>query len=50
MKKTYINPQIQVVKIATAAMIALSGTLDSTKSITSSDDFGARDSDFDDEE
>jgi len=47
--KKYIMPQIEVIKIETAQMIALSGTLDSTQSITSSDDFGARESDFDDE-
>ncbi|MBQ9203395.1 MAG: hypothetical protein IJ155_04040 [Prevotella sp.] len=47
--KRYIMPQIEVIKIETAQMIALSGTLDSTQSITNSDDFGARESDFDDE-
>ena len=49
MKKKYSNPLVEVIKIETAQMIAVSATLDGTQSITSSDDFGARESDFDDE-
>lgn len=50
MKKTYINPKLCIVKIETAKMIALSGILDTTHSITNSDDFGAREYDFDEDE
>lgn len=52
MKKTYIVPKLCIVKIETAKMIALSGILDTdTKhSITNSDDFGAREYDFDEDE
>ena len=53
MKKIYIAPETVDVKIETANMIALSGNLDSTKSIDSYDDFGSRGSggwDWDEEE
>ena len=42
MKKRYISPETVAVKMETANMIALSGTLDSGQKINSSDDFGAR--------
>ena len=51
MKKRYINPQSKFVKIAPAKMIALSGTLDGSQSITNSDGFGSRrGGDWDDED
>ena len=52
MKKTYINPKLCIVKIETAKMIALSGILDTDtkQSIKSSDEFGAREYDFDEDE
>ena len=50
MKKTYMTPQLEVVKIETQGMLALSGGLDTTGTpITDSSDFGAREF-FDDEE
>lgn len=49
MKKTYIAPIATVVKIETASMLAFSAQLSSEK-IESSDGFGARDYDFDDDE
>lgn len=50
MKKTYIAPGLEVVKIETASMIALSGYLDNNQSITDQNGFGARDFDFEEEE
>jgi len=50
MKKTYINPKLCIVKIETAKMIALSFQLDKTQEIENSDDFGAREYDFDEDE
>ncbi len=51
MKKIYINPEIVVVRLTTHKLIAVSGELDGSKSITSSDDFASRKYDFwDDEE
>ncbi len=50
MKKTYINPNMLVVKIATQQMLAVSqGTLSTSEGdkIGSSSDFGAHDDDFD---
>lgn len=50
MKKTYINPNIEVVTIATQQMLAASnGTLSTEDGdkITSSGGFGAHDDDFD---
>ena len=50
MKKTYMTPQLEVVKIETQGMLALSGGLDTTGTpITDSSEFGAREF-FDDEE
>ena len=50
MKKIYMTPQLEVVKIETQGMLALSGGLDTTGTpITDSDDFGAREF-FDDDE
>lgn len=50
MKKEYINPHIEVLKIETAQMIAVSGGLDTTPSnkIDNPDDFGAPYYDFGD--
>lgn len=42
MKKIYISPETVAVKMETANMVAVSGTLDSGQKINSSDDFGAR--------
>lgn len=52
MKKEYINPELTVVKLETAKMIALSFEMDTTeeKEIKNSDDFGAREYDFDEDE
>jgi len=50
MKKEYINPKLCIVKIETAKMIALSGILDTTQTIENSDEFGAREYDFDEDE
>lgn len=50
MKKTYINPKLCIVKIETAKMIALSGILDTKQTIENSDEFGAREYDFDEDE
>ena len=53
MKKTYQAPQTRTVLIATTLMNSVSGTLDRSQSITSSDAFGSRragDSWADDEE
>ena len=50
MKKTYMTPLLEVVKIETQGMLALSGGLDTTGTpITDSSDFGAREF-FDDDE
>lgn len=50
MKKNYINPNIEVIRIATTSMIALSGTLDPNQKITDQDGFGSREFDYDEEE
>jgi len=50
MKKNYINPNIEVIRIATASMIALSGIIDPNQEITDPDLFGSREFDYDDEE
>ena len=42
MKKTYINPELMVVKIQTQGMLALSGGLDTTTEITDPNTFGSR--------
>lgn len=50
MKKTYISPLIQVVKIATTTFIAVSSanmSTDPSDTITDSDGFGARESEAD---
>jgi len=49
MKKTYMTPQLEVVKIETQGMLALSGGLDTTGTITDSSEFGAREFFGDDE-
>jgi hypothetical protein len=49
MKKIYMAPQFEVVKIETQGMLALSGGLDTGSSITDPEKFGARDF-FDDDE
>ena len=50
MKKTYMTPLLEVVKIETQGMLALSGGLDTTDTtITDSSDFGAREFFGDDE-
>lgn len=47
MKKKYIIPQVDIIRISTMQMIALSGILDSEQSIESSDDFQSREAGFD---
>ena len=49
MKKTYINPDIVVVKMVTTHMIALSANIDSSEAgkITSVDEIGAHADDAD---
>ena len=42
MKKTYINPELIVVKIETQGMLALSGGLDTATEITNPEGFGSR--------
>lgn len=42
MKKTYINPELIVVKIETQGMLALSGGLDTATEITNPEEFGSR--------
>ena len=49
MKKRYISPKTVMVNIEPINMIALSGTLDGTQTITNSDDFGSRGSGWDDD-
>ena len=50
MKKIYMTPQLEVVKIETQGMLALSGGLDTTDTtITNPSEFGAREF-FDDDE
>lgn len=54
MKKTYINPEVAVVKIASKSQI-LAGSngilsTDDSDRITTSDGFGAREFDFDEDE
>ncbi len=50
MKKLYQTPQILVVKVLTESMIAVSGTLDRSQSISNSDAFGSRRGDLWDDE
>ncbi len=50
MKKTYQSPQIAVVFMSTTQMIAQSATLDKNQTITSSDGFGSRESNYWDDE
>ena len=51
MKKEYINPELTIVKIKTALMLVPgSANLDTTQSITNSDEFGAREYDFEEDE
>lgn len=52
MKKTYMAPTIWVVKIQTTSIIASSieSVTANGTNITTSNQFGARESDFDDEE
>ena len=51
MKKEYINPRLEVIKIKRALMLVPgSANLDTTQSITNSDEFGAREYDFDEDE
>lgn len=45
MKKIYQTPQITVAQIEVTLMYGVSGTLDSTQTINSSDMFGSRDYD-----
>ena len=47
MKKKYIIPQVDIIRISTMQMIALSGITDPKQSIESSDDFGSREAGFD---
>lgn len=47
MKKKYIIPQVDIIRISTMQMIALSGTIDPEQSIESSDGFGSREGGFD---
>jgi len=49
MKKTYMQPELNVVKLGLVQMMCSSptGTLDSSKSITNENQFGARGFDFD---
>ena len=49
MKKTYINPELIVVKIETQGMLALSGGLDTATEITEPEGFGSREFDEFDE-
>ena len=49
MKKTYINPELMVVKIQTQGMLALSGGLDTATEITEPEGFGSREFDEFDE-
>lgn len=46
MKKTYKNPTLTVVNIQPAQMIAVSGKLDRSQTITNSNSFGARKGSF----
>lgn len=46
MKKKYIIPQVDIIRISTMQMIAVSGTLDNGQSIESSDGFGSREAGF----
>ena len=47
MKKKYIIPQVDIIRISTMQMIALSGILDDTQTINKSDDVGSREGGFD---
>ena len=50
MKKTYINPELEVVKLQTMQMMATSVIDISETPITDSSDIGARELDFEEEE
>jgi len=53
MKKEYINPRLEVIKIKTALMLVPGSAnldTDTNHSITNSDEFGAREYDFDEDE
>lgn len=50
MKKIYSNPKINVIKIATQQMLALSNVETNSTPITSSSDIGARGGWFDENE
>ena len=50
MKKTYINPNIEVVAIKTVSMLAYSMQVNGSKEVTNTNDLLGRDFDFDDEE
>ena len=42
MKKTYQAPETTILEVMTSQLICLSGALDGSQNITSSDDFGSR--------
>ncbi len=48
-KKQYITPRQKTVKMKTFGMLAFSATMDGSQTISSSDDFGARENSFDDD-
>ena len=50
MKKTYINPTIEVVKIQTTGMLAVSLPKDTLDGVDNESEVLGRDFDFDDEE
>lgn len=50
MKKIYYAPKTVIVNVQLQQMVALSAELDSTRSITTSGGFGAREGDFWDDE
>ena len=50
MKLKYIIPQTEVISMTATNMLALSASLDTSQSITSSDDFGVREQSFDDDD
>ena len=50
MKKIYITPQTDVLRIEAVRLLSGSGTLDQNEEITSPDDFGSRGGYWDDED
>ena len=50
MKKNYINPNIEVIKIQTVKMLAESLGIDETKEVKNTSDLLGREDDFDFEE